>query len=45
MKKVLTILVLVSALTAMMTSCSEENIQPRDGGTADNCQFTAKGCA
>ena len=45
MKKVLLILSLVTVLTATLSSCSEENIKPRDGVSQDKCQFTAKGCA
>lgn len=45
MKKVVSILALVSVLTAFLSSCSEENIKPRDGVSSDKCQFTAKGCA
>lgn len=44
MKKLFTILALVSALTVFMSSCSEDNIAPRDGSTSDKCQFGSGNC-
>ena len=44
MKKVLTSVVLAAVITAFLSSCSEENIRPRDQQTGDKCQFSGKNC-
>jgi hypothetical protein len=45
MKKFIYTLVLTVVATLAISACSEETIQPADGGgTTDKCQFGGPGC-
>lgn len=46
MKKFFYTMILALIVTATVSSCTEDNVKPRDGGStsSDICQFGGPGC-
>lgn len=44
MKKIFFSILLAAVTSIAISSCTEENIKPQDGGNTDPCQFGGPGC-
>lgn len=44
MKKFLYTILFAAVTSIAISSCTEQNIKPKEGGTSDPCQFGGPGC-
>ena len=44
MKKIFFSILLAAVTSIAISSCTEENIKPQDGGSGDPCQFGGPNC-